>query len=464
MNILILDIRTVIFLLCVGNLVSLATLATYQIATRQKRPYLRFLSGKLFQSLAWFLISLRGLIPDLASASIGNVLLFIGFSLELLAIISTDGLKRRWVLMYLSLSAGGAFIFWFFANTPTQRVVLATLITIALYAPAALYLFFTARGSALRYLLAIVFAIYCLMLGGRVADALMAQTEFSVLTTDLIQTLTFLSAFLLMMLTNIAFLLLLKGHDDRQLLQTNRELEQRVQERTGQLELANQEMASVSYTLAHDLRTPLLAMNGFSHILLEDYPGSLDEAARDYLNRIGRASQRMGLLTDELLNLLLISRREFKLSDIDLSLIAAQVIAQLKSEQPDRDILFICPPSLMVFADMSMARVLLEQLLSNAWKFSQNRQPAEIEIGSIPGDSEKVYFVRDNGIGLDMAYIKKLFGVFQRLNSSEQYEGTGIGLAVAKHIVHRHGGRIWAEGTLDQGTVIYFTITPQSRV
>ena len=237
----------------------------------------------------------------------------------------------------------------------------------------------------------------------------------------------------------------------------NQILEDRVKLRTEQLELANEELTSISYSMAHSLKTPLRALNGFSYILMEEHYQNLDEEGKDYLKRIRNASFQMWQVTDGLMELLSITRGELKLRQASLSKIGNEIIQKLRTTQPERQVEFVCPDELNVEADVEMIWVLMENLLGNAWKFTRDRDPARIELGSLVQEEQTVYFVRDNGIGFDMAYYPKLFGVFQRLHASDTFDGSGVGLAIAQRIIQRHGGRICAEGVVDQGATFYFT-------
>ena len=234
-------------------------------------------------------------------------------------------------------------------------------------------------------------------------------------------------------------------------------LETRVKERTAQLELANQELASFSYSMAHSLKTPLRALDGFSFLLLEEYTQTLDQTGQDYLNRIRGASNHIWQVTDDLIELLSITRGELKPRRVDLGLMANEIMRGLTSHQPERQVEFICPTGMVVEADPQMCRMLMDNLLGNAWKFTRSRQLASIEMGSLIQGGQTILFIRDNGVGIDMAYYHKLFGVFQRLHSADMYEGRGVGLAKVQRILQRHGGRIWAEGGVDQGATFYFT-------
>jgi PAS domain S-box-containing protein len=235
-------------------------------------------------------------------------------------------------------------------------------------------------------------------------------------------------------------------------------LERRVAERTADLEAANQELEAFSYSVSHDLRAPLRAADGFSRILIEDHGESLDAEARRYLEVVRSSTQRMGRLIDELLAFSRLGRQEISRRKVDPAAIARQALAEVQPDGagPALEVEIGVMP--MVDADPGLLRQVYVNLLANAVKFARTRRPARIDVGSRFENGEAVFFVQDNGVGFDMAYAHKLFGVFQRLHRAEDYEGTGVGLAIVQRIVHRHGGRVWAEGTLDQGATFSFTI------
>jgi PAS domain S-box-containing protein len=238
----------------------------------------------------------------------------------------------------------------------------------------------------------------------------------------------------------------------------NEELERRVAERTAQLEYANKELEAFSYSVSHDLRTPLRSIDGFSTALMEDYSDNLDSVARDYLNRVRAASQRMGQLIDDLLNLSRVTRSKMSFETINLSAMVEEILAEFKQDDPGRIVDIIIEPDLFTRGDKRLLRVLLENLLGNAWKFTSKKASSIIEFGVLDKGDEPVYFVRDNGAGFDMAYADKLFGAFQRLHKADEFAGTGIGLATVARIVHRHGGHAWAEAALNKGATFYFTL------
>jgi PAS domain S-box-containing protein len=238
----------------------------------------------------------------------------------------------------------------------------------------------------------------------------------------------------------------------------NAELEQRVWERTAELEAANQELEAFSYTVSHDLRAPLRALNGFSKLVEEDAGDTLGDQARHMLQRIRAASLKMEHLIDELLKLARLGRQELQRADTNLSGIAEEIRAELAEAQPDRRVSWHIEPGLTARADRVLIRSVLDNLLRNAWKFTSKREDAEISFTSSKQRNETVYCVRDNGAGFNPAYAGKLFLPFQRLHKAEQFEGTGIGLATVHRIVKRHGGRIWAEGAVDQGAAFRFTL------
>jgi signal transduction histidine kinase len=235
------------------------------------------------------------------------------------------------------------------------------------------------------------------------------------------------------------------------------ELEDRVRERTAQLEAANKELESFSYSVSHDLRAPLRAIDGFSRILLEDYSERLDTEGRATLERVRAASQRMGTLIDDLLKLSRVARSELNLGPVNLSTLAVGIVSELREAEPGRVVEISITPGLMVEGDAPLLRILVENLLNNAWKFTRRRADGRIEFGVKRRDGGDLFFVRDNGAGFDMTYADKLFGAFQRLHSTKEFPGNGIGLATVQRIMHRHEGRVWAESTLGQGAVFYFT-------
>jgi signal transduction histidine kinase/ligand-binding sensor domain-containing protein len=238
----------------------------------------------------------------------------------------------------------------------------------------------------------------------------------------------------------------------------NLELEQRVKARTSQLEAANKELEAFSYSVSHDLRAPLRSIDGFSEALLEDYSARLDDDGKDYLNRVRAAAQRMGRLIDDMLNLSRVTRDEMRIGKVDLSRLAQEIADDLIAREPERDVVFTVAPGAMATGDARFLRIALENLLSNAWKFTSKSSRGEIEFGSLEQDGQLVYFVRDNGAGFDMTYATRLFEAFRRLHGAHEYPGTGVGLAIVQRIIRRHGGRIWAESKVDQGATFYFVI------
>jgi PAS domain S-box-containing protein len=243
-----------------------------------------------------------------------------------------------------------------------------------------------------------------------------------------------------------------------EVLRLNAELEQRVQVRTAQLEGANQELEAFSYSISHDLRAPLRAMDGFSRILEEDYGPQLDAEARRYLQIVRDNAQQMGHLIDDLLTFSRLSRQPLNKQPVEMNPLVQQVLADLQRAEPTRSVELVVgelPPGQ---ADPALLKQVWINLLSNAFKFTGKREAARIEIGRQEADDQPIYFVRDNGAGFDMQYADKLFTVFQRFHRAEDYEGTGVGLAIVKRIVDRHGGRVWAEAEVDRGATFYFTL------
>lgn len=233
-----------------------------------------------------------------------------------------------------------------------------------------------------------------------------------------------------------------------------------LQHRAAQLEAANRELEAFSYSVSHDLRQPLRGIDGFSQVLLEDYLDQLDEEGRDLLSRIRAASQRMAQLIDDILNLSRLSRVDIHRRPVDLTAMAIGILDELAKSEPDRDVAVTVADGLAAEADPHLVRIVLVNLLGNAWKYTGKTEAAAIEVGAVDDPERgRVFFVRDNGAGFDMAYVGKLFGAFQRLHAAEEYPGTGVGLATVQRIVHKHGGTTWAEGALGQGATFHFTLT-----
>lgn len=239
----------------------------------------------------------------------------------------------------------------------------------------------------------------------------------------------------------------------------NVQLEQRVKERTAELEATNQELEAFSYSVSHDLRAPLRSIDGFSKALLEDYYEILDEEGQDFLQCIRDATSNMGTLIDDMLKLSKVSRTDLKREKLDISLIVSDILSKLKKENPKREISTEVTSGLMAEADRKLISIALQNLLENAWKFTQGKENPHIIFSAKREDGQKVFCIQDNGAGFDMKYAHKLFGAFQRLHHTSEFEGTGVGLATVQRIIHRHGGKIWAEAEIDKGAAFYFTLT-----
>jgi signal transduction histidine kinase len=239
----------------------------------------------------------------------------------------------------------------------------------------------------------------------------------------------------------------------------NADLEQRVRERTSQLEEANEGLSSFAYSVSHDLRAPARAIHGFSQVLLEDCAPMLDDVGRLALERIQANASRMGQLIDEMLQLARISSGQLNIGTVNLSAMAKEIVADLREQQPDRNPDIRIADPLFADADPDLIRIVLTNLLGNAVKFTANQPAPQIDFASEKQGDEVVYYVRDNGAGFDMAYVDKIFRPFERLHSQEDFPGTGIGLATVHRAIRRHGGRIWAEASLDGGATFFFTLT-----
>jgi two-component system sensor histidine kinase/response regulator len=236
------------------------------------------------------------------------------------------------------------------------------------------------------------------------------------------------------------------------------QLEELVEERTTALTAINRELEAFSYSVSNDLRAPLLAFDGLSQALLKDYGDRLDDRAKDYLQRMRGASQRMGSVFDGLQSLFRVTGGEIHRERVDIGAMAAEIVEEMRAPTPDRQVTVTITDDLSVSADARLLRILLGDLISNAWKFTGPKQDPVIEVGREVVDGEARNFVRDNGVGFDMLYSHKLFGAFQRLHSQSEFPGAGIGLATVRRIVNRHGGRCWAEGAVGEGATFYFVV------
>lgn len=242
----------------------------------------------------------------------------------------------------------------------------------------------------------------------------------------------------------------------------NRELDTRVRKRTRQLEQANAELEAFAYSVSHDLRAPLRSIDGYGEALAEELGEQLPEDAGRYLEKIRTSTQRMGQLIEELLKLSRLSRAEMRYDTVDLTAMVRQIVDEHRQRQPERQVAITVWEGMTATGDPHLIRVVMENLLSNAWKFTGHTEHAGIEVGKMEEAGRSVYFVRDNGVGFDMAYSDKLFGVFQRLHGQNEFPGTGIGLATVHRIIRRHGGRIWVNAAPGRGAVFFFTLGPDA--
>jgi light-regulated signal transduction histidine kinase (bacteriophytochrome) len=245
---------------------------------------------------------------------------------------------------------------------------------------------------------------------------------------------------------------------EQHVIRLNAELELKVKERTEALEAANKELESFAYSVSHDLRTPLRAIDGFTHILQEDFSPDLPHEANELLDRVSKGAQRMGVLIDELLAYSRMGRAAIKSAVVNMESLARTVFEEGTNALEREATTFRLAPLPKTSGDSLLLRQVWENLIGNALKYSSKEEHPDIEVGFEEGECETVYFVRDNGVGFDMSYYGKLFGVFQRLHTNREFEGTGVGLAIAHRIISRHGGRIWAEGQVGKGATFYFAL------
>lgn len=249
---------------------------------------------------------------------------------------------------------------------------------------------------------------------------------------------------------------------EKQIARLNDELEYKVIERTKMLQIANKELEAFSYSVSHDLRAPLRSIDGFSQALIEDYSDVLDETGKNYLNRVRSAAQRMSTLIDDMIKLAKVSRSTIEKKELNLSEMASGIANALIETDPDRNVEFIIQPDITAVGDKNLIKVVLQNLMENAWKFTSKNKHAKIEVGIEDKSGNTTYYVRDNGAGFNMDYARKLFTPFQRLHKESDFPGTGIGLSTVQRIIHRHLGKIWAEGKINSGAVFYFTLQPHN--
>jgi two-component system, sensor histidine kinase and response regulator len=249
-----------------------------------------------------------------------------------------------------------------------------------------------------------------------------------------------------------------REHAEESLRQLNLKLEERVSERTAELRTANQELEAFSYSIAHDLRAPFRQIHGYVELLQEEFAAYLPPEAQNYLKRIGSKSREMGQMVDDLLNLFGVVRQKFDFAVVDLNDLIKDVIANTQEAVPDRRIVWNIGDLPTLKCNYGLVKQVFDNLVSNAVKYTRPRNPAHIEIGCSRTEQEDIIFIRDDGVGFDMRSMERLFGVFQRLHRAEDFEGTGVGLALTSRIIRKHGGRIWAEGKVGQGATFYFTL------
>jgi two-component system sensor kinase len=236
------------------------------------------------------------------------------------------------------------------------------------------------------------------------------------------------------------------------------EMNENLKKESEKLEDANKELEAFAYSVSHDLRVPLRAIDGFSRIVIEDYEDKLDDEGKRLLNVVRENTQKMGQLIDDILLLSRASRQEMRISPIDMESLVENIFKELKPSMENRDVQLEIKSLPQAYGDRTLITQVLTNLISNSIKFTRIREKAVIEVGAKVGKDENIYYVRDNGAGFDMKYVNKLFGLFQRLHGVDEFEGTGVGLSIVQRIIRRHGGRVWGEGKIDNGATIYFTL------
>ncbi len=253
----------------------------------------------------------------------------------------------------------------------------------------------------------------------------------------------------------------IKKLSNKQLQQQEKQikiLNQDLQERAGALEAANKELEAFSYSVSHDLRAPLRSIDGFSQAIIEDYEDKIDDRGKDFLRRVRAAAQRMARLIDDMLDLSMVTRNEMVYREIDLSGMAREIAENLRMQQPERRVDFVIQPDLKASGDEHLLQIVLENLFNNSWKYTSKHLAARIEFGLRIIEHKQAFFVEDDGAGFEMKYAQKLFGAFQRMHTTDEFPGTGVGLATVQRIIHRHGGLVWAESEIEKGATFYFSI------
>jgi light-regulated signal transduction histidine kinase (bacteriophytochrome) len=249
-----------------------------------------------------------------------------------------------------------------------------------------------------------------------------------------------------------------KKNMELKLKSINLNLEKKIKKRTKQLELANEELETFSYSVSHELRAPLRAINGFNKAVIDDYSDNLDKTGRDYLNRVHKATQKLSDLIDHFLKLAKVSRANLKREWVDISKLAEEVTKMLHTIEPQRNVTIKIKSDIQIFADRNLMRIVIQNLLENAWKYTSKKSQSIIEVGCMPENDIHIYYVKDNGAGFDMEFYEKLFYPFKTLHIQKEFSGSGIGLATVKRIIDRHSGKIWAESEIEEGAIFYFTI------
>lgn len=244
--------------------------------------------------------------------------------------------------------------------------------------------------------------------------------------------------------------------------QLNEQLSYRLVDRIAQLDMANRELESYAYAVSHDVRTPLRAIDGFSETVLQDEGDKLSPGAADDLRRVRAAAQEMARLMDDLLGFSKVTHRDLLRRSVDVSALAAEVAAELAADDAARRVQVSIEPDLVADADPVLLRMILRELLGNAWRFTSHHDSAHVEVGALQAGGELEFYVRDDGAGFDQQYAQHLFGLFQRMHPRGEFPGDGVGLATVQRLVRRHGGRVWAEAAVEQGATIYFTLPPEA--
>ena len=454
-----LDLQTLWFALGISALMQASVLALLSLMLTKYQAGKTAMVGSILVATGLLLVAFQGQWPDFITVVVANTVVVCGPVMYYVAVCQFTNHPVKWIFVGLVMAGvvvGLAYL-TYVAPSVTARIVVVSVAIMVLFFALARVLITASRpeyAGAAR-LLVVLFILLGLALLTRAVYAVIWPEEAAPSSSS-VQTLIIIIAMVVSYLA-LGGAMIMFGQRLRYDMETlATQLELRVAQRTAELAAANRELESLVYTIAHDLRAPARAMSGFSQLLEEHSSERLDGESQHYLHQLQQGAQRMGQMVDGLLAFMRLGRQPIRKQTVDVAALVQDVMVELQSETDRQPVSLTIAELPACDAEIGLLRQVFTHLLSNALKYTRGRNPARVEIGWQDG----AYFVRDNGIGFDMRYASKLFGVFQRLNRAEDFEGTGVGLAISRRIVERHGGRIWAEAEPDKGATFYFTLAP----